>query len=104
VTSHEAEENLMKLGGKRWVINVLSVQRPASLPSYVFRLVKNGFHTYISEAEVNGKEWTRLRVGFFEDYEEARRNVEIIGSLLSMTVGPMPVKISDSELERFGGY
>jgi hypothetical protein len=104
VTPREAEENLTKLGRKRWAVNVLSVQRPASIPLYVFRLARNGFHTYITEAEVNGKEWTRLRVGFFEDHEEARRNAEMIGSLLSTTVEPMAVKISDPELDRFGGY
>ncbi len=104
VTPREAEENLTKLGRKRWAVHVFSVQRPASIPLYVSRLTKNGFHTYITEANVNGKEWTRLRVGFFEDHEEARRNAEIIGSLLSLTVEPLVVKISDSELERFGGY
>ena len=104
VTPREAEENLTKLGRKRWAINVLSVQRPAPIPLYVSRLIKNGFHTYITEAEVNGKEWTRLRVGFFEDHEEAERNAEIIESLLSMTTEPMAVKISESELDRFGGY
>ena len=104
VTPREAEENLTKLGRKRWAVNVLSVQRPASIALYVSRLTRNGFQAYITEAEVNEKEWTRLRVGFFEDRAEARRNAEMIGSLLSTTVEPMPVKISDSELNRFGGY
>ena len=53
---------------------------------------------------MNEKEWTRLRVGFFEDRAEARRNAEMIGSLLSTTAEPMAVKISDDELDRFGGY
>jgi hypothetical protein len=104
VTPREAEENLTDLGRKRWAINVFSVQRPASVAPYVARLIRNGFHAYITEAEVNEKEWTRLRVGFFEDHEEARRNAEMIGPLLGMTVEPMAVKISDSELDRFGGY
>jgi tetratricopeptide (TPR) repeat protein len=104
VTPREAEENLMDLGRKRWAINVFSVQRPASVAPYVARLIRNGFHAYITEAEVNEREWTRLRVGFFEDHEEARRNAEMIGPLLNMTVEPMAVKISDSELDRFGGY
>lgn len=104
VTPREAEENLAELGQKRWVVNVFSLQRPASIALYVSMLTRNGFHAYITEAEVNEKEWTRLRVGFFEDRAEARRNVEMIGSLLSMAVEPMAVKISESELIRFGGY
>ena len=104
VTPREAEENLTDLGRKRWAINVFSIQRPASIAPYVARLIRNGFHAYITEAEVNEKEWTRLRVGFFEDHEEAGRNAEMIGPLLDMTVEPMAVKISDSELDRFGGY
>jgi hypothetical protein len=104
VTAREAEENLMKLGRKQWAINVVSVQNPASLPLYISRLARNGFHAYITEAEVNGKEWTRLRVGFFDDYTEAKRNAETIGSLLSLNVDPLAVKISESELDIFGGY
>ena len=104
VTPQEAEENLMNLGRKRWAVSVVSVQRPASIAPLVSSLTRNGFQSYITEAEVDGKQWTRLRVGFFEDHAEAKRNAEMIGSLLSMTVEPMPVKISDSELDRFGGY
>ena len=104
VTSREAEENLKKLGRRRWAIHVLSVQTPETIPPYVSRLTRNGFHTYITEAEVNGKQWTRLRVGFFEDYEEAKRNAEMIEPLLSKTIELTVVKISDSELDRFGGY
>jgi len=104
VTPREAEENLAELGQKRWAVNVFSVQRPASIALSVSRLTRNGFHAYITETEVNEKEWTRLRVGFFEDRAEARRNAEMIGSLLSVTSEPMAVKISESELNRFGGY
>jgi tetratricopeptide (TPR) repeat protein len=104
VTPREAEENLKKLGRKRWAIHVLSVQKPASIPPYVSKLTRNGFHAYITEAEVNDKEWTRLRVGFFEDYEEAKRNADMIRPLLSKTIKLTVVKISDSELDRFGGY
>jgi tetratricopeptide (TPR) repeat protein len=104
VTSREAEENLKRLGRKRWAIHVLSVQRPETIPPYVSKLTRNGFHTYITEAEVNGKQWTRLRVGFFEDHEEAKRNVEMMEPLLSKTIELTVVKISDSELDRFGGY
>ena len=104
VTSREAEENLKKLGRKRYAIHVLSIQNPATIPPYVSKLIRNGFHTYITEAEVNGKEWTRLRVGFFEDYEEAKRNAEMIEPLLSKTITLTVVKISEEELDRFGGY
>jgi tetratricopeptide (TPR) repeat protein len=104
VTPQEAEENLTNLSRKRWAVNVVSVQRAALIAPYVSSLTRNGFQAYITEAEVDEKEWTRLRVGFFEDRAEARRNAEMIGSLLSTTVEPMAVKISESELNRFGGY
>lgn len=104
VTPREAEENLAELGRKLWAVNVISVQRPAWIAPYISSLTRNGFRAYITEAEVNGREWTRLRVGFFEDHAEAKRNGETIWSLLNMTSEPMPVKISDSELNSYGGY
>lgn len=88
VTPREASENLTKPDQELWALNVLSVQNPASITPYVGLLTRNGFHTYVTMVEVNGKEWTRLGAGFFEDRVEAERNKEVIKSLLGMTSSP----------------
>ena len=88
VNSHKASEDLTRTDQRLWAINVLSVQNPASISPYMELLTQNGFHTYITMVEVNGKEWARLGVGFFEARVEAERNMEEIMSLLGMTSRP----------------
>jgi len=88
VTPREASENLTKPDQKLWAINVLSVQNPASITPYIGLLTRNGFHAYVTMVELNGKEWTRLRAGFFEDRVEAEIKMEVIKSLLGMTSSP----------------
>jgi hypothetical protein len=89
VTPRESSENLTKSDQQElWALNVVSVQNPASITSYAELLIRNGFHTDITMVEVNGKEWTRLCAGYFEDRVGAERNMEVIKSLLGMPSSP----------------
>jgi hypothetical protein len=92
------------LGQKLWVVNVLSAQTSTSIAPSVITLIKNGYNVYIIKAKVNGKEWIRLRVGFFKDYSEAAKKGKKMMSMLNITDEPWIVKIADWEINKFGGY
>jgi hypothetical protein len=103
VTSDEAAENLAKLGKKVWVVNVLSSQTSKKIVPAAIKLMKNGYRVYISSAVVKGKEWLRLRVGFFDDRSKASAAGKKIISLLEAD-GAWIARLEEKELKEFGGY
>ena len=67
ITAREARGNLKKEAGSLWVVNVLSTLSSAEIVPPAVTLVKQGYPVYIVRANVNGKEYMRLRVGFFKN-------------------------------------
>ncbi len=101
IAPSEAAENLDKLGRKPWVINVMSVQSPRRIGPAVIALMKKGYRVYLTKARVKGKDWVRVRVGFFKDGPEADAvRKEIMPMVNDAWLG----KIGNRELEKFGGY
>ncbi len=101
IAPSEAAENLDKLGRKPWVINVMSVQSPRRIGPAVIALMKKGYRVYLTKARVKGKDWVRVRVGFFKDSSEADAvRKEIMPMVNDAWLG----KIGNRELEKFGGY
>jgi len=103
VTAREAAENLSRLGPKVWVANVLSSQSSEGFVRPAIALIRKGHHVYMDRAKVKGKEWMRLRVGFFKDRREADSAAKEIRSILDMK-DIWVTKIEKEELEEFGGY
>jgi hypothetical protein len=66
--------------------------------------MNKGYHVYLTKATVKGKEWTRLRVGFYRDKPEAAKAREKIVSFMDSTRDSWVTKIPKSEFEKFGGY
>ena len=104
VTPAEASENLMKLGDKRWVVNVRSALETEHVVPTAVRLMIRGYHVYLTNVTVKGKKWIRLRVGFYKDESEANEVREKIVSYMDATRDSWVTKIPKSELEKFGGY
>ena len=102
-TKREAQENLTQLSEKTWVVNVLSSQSPKSLVAPAIMLVKKGYRPYISEADVKGQKWLRLRVGFFSTRSEAMAAGKDIMSILNADE-TWVTKVVQGELERYGAY
>lgn len=71
VTAKEARANLKKGTVALWVVNVLSATTNAEIVPPAVTLVKQGYPVYIVRANVKGKEYMRLRVGFFKKRSEA---------------------------------
>ena len=71
ITAREARASLKKGTGTVWVANVLSTTSNAEIVPPAVTLVKQGYPVYIVRANVKGKEYMRLRVGFFKNRTEA---------------------------------
>jgi hypothetical protein len=103
VTAPEAAEKLSRLGPQVWVANVLSSQKSKGIVELAIALMRKGRHVYMDRANVNGKEWMRLRVGFFKDRRKADFAAKEIKSILDLK-DIWVTKIEKEELEEFGGY
>jgi len=71
MTVQEARADLKKESGGRWVANVLSTTSGAEIVPPAVTLVKQDYPVYIVRASVKGKDYMRLRVGFFKNRSEA---------------------------------
>jgi len=83
VTSREARVTIKKDGGGLWVVNVLSSTSSAEIAPPAVTLVKQGYPVYIVRASVKGKDYMRLRVGFFKNRAEADETGKKIKELLN---------------------
>jgi hypothetical protein len=103
VTSQEAARNLAELGQKFWVVNVFSSQSSKKIVPAALKLMKNGYRIYISTVTIKGKEWMRLRAGFFKDRSEATAAANKI-KLVFREDDAWIAKTGKDERDRFGGY
>jgi len=71
MTPREAKASVKGGGASLWVVNVLSATTRAEMVLPAVALVKQGYPVYIVRAHVNGKDYMRLRVGFFKKRTEA---------------------------------
>ncbi len=76
----EAQKRSAPFAGteKRWVVNIISSLNQRDIYSPAIRLLENGYFAYISEWSFKGKNWKRLRAGFFKDQQaaaDAGRNI-----------------------------
>lgn len=104
VPRRETTQNSKKFGGTRWAVNVSSVQDPMSIAEPAFTLMKKGYHTYLTNAHINGERWVRLRVGFFKSYRDAVSAREDILFLIPYEKTSWVVKVSKGELNKYNGY
>ncbi len=103
ITPAEVVQNLERQANKVWVLNVLSTPNKREIIPAAVKLVREGYRVYITRAKAKGKDWMRLRVGFFEKKAEADAEGEKIEALLDLGE-PWKTKAGKQELEDFGGY
>jgi hypothetical protein len=85
-----------------WALNVASVQNSRRIVLYAVKLMKAGYHVYLTRAQVSGKEWTRLRVGFYSNRGEAFTAATEIKALLGLPENPWIIRISKEEIKAQG--
>ncbi|MBW1862345.1 MAG: SPOR domain-containing protein [Deltaproteobacteria bacterium] len=103
LTSAEVKQNLKKRTHGLWVVNILSATTKKKIVPAAVKLIKEGYPVYIASAKVKGKDWMRLRVGFFKDREEANINGKKVMEIINLT-DSWSTKVDEKELEEFGGY
>jgi LysM repeat protein len=103
ITPGEAKEGLTKPSGSTWVVNVLSAPTEAEIVPPAVILSKQGFPAYITRAQVKGKDYLRLRVGFFESKKEASKQGEKIKKLLNFQ-DFWATNVDDVEYEEVAGF
>ena len=99
----EVAANLKGRPQELWVVNVLSTTATEKLNPPALRLLKGGYPIYITRATVKGRQWMRLRIGFFTEREEAKREGRKIMAMLHLR-DSWVTKIGEGEREEFGGY
>jgi len=102
LTQHEASQNLAKLSQRIWVVNVLSAHNSDEIVPLAVNLMRNGYHVYVTKADVQGKKWLRLRVGFFRNSSEANSAKDEISSRFYLD--NLWITRAKNELREFGGY
>jgi len=103
VTAEEVSENIKERANKTWVINVISTTTHGEIVAPAIKLMKEGYTVYFTNATVKGREWVRLRVGFFESKSEADNEGKKIMDLLNF-VKPWTTKIAETEHKAYAGY
>lgn len=103
ITGDEFEKNLQGRSIDLYVVNILSSPEIEKIISHTVKLIDNGFFTYITGINVNGKDWYRLRVGFFPTRADARETGQKIKDLLDIPE-IWAAEIEDDEFREFGGY
>lgn len=103
LTPNELKENHKKRADKYWVINILSAQKEEEIVPAVLRLMKKGYTAYITKVKVKEKNFLRLRVGFFDTKEEARKKGETIVSDLPVK-GFWVVRIGKTEHKNYARF
>jgi hypothetical protein len=103
VSSLKVQENLTKGPKDYWIINVLSAREEEVIAPHAIKLIRSGYPAYITTADIDGKEWMRLRVGFYGQKEVADREGKKLMEILGFT-DIWTTKVGDMERGEFGGY
>ncbi len=104
VAPDEARVNLKKRANNLWVVNVLSTSsKKGKIVKDAVKLIRKGYPVYITSARVKGKEWLRLRVGFFKNKSDALKAGKKMKAVLNLT-DSWAAKIRKEELEEYGSY
>jgi hypothetical protein len=86
-----------------WVVNVLSSPEKEKIAPDAVRLADNGYPAYITKANVNGQDYIRLRVGFYESKTAAEDAGQKIAEILNVSDIWM-TRADETEYKEFGGY
>jgi septal ring-binding cell division protein DamX len=86
------------------VVNVLSTtSKKGKIVKDAVKLIKNGYPAYITSARVKGKEWVRLRVGFYKNRNDALKAGKKMQAMLNLD-DSWAANIKKAELDEFGSY
>ena len=103
VSADEKKQNLEKRLDNVWVVNVISDTTHKEINPIAIKLMKKGYPVYIARATLKGRDWFRLRVGFFKSRTEANIEGKKIMTMANLT-NSWVAKLEEKEFKQFGGY
>ena len=103
IPSREAREGVKKAQAPIWVVNIMSASDEKDIVPPAALLAKEGYPAYIARAYVKGKDYFRLRVGFFPSRNEAALQGEKVKKLLGFEEF-WATKVDDVEYEAVAGF
>ncbi|NVM26535.1 MAG: SPOR domain-containing protein [Desulfobacterales bacterium] len=103
ISPDEVRENLRTRVHNVWAVNVLSATTDGKIIPLAIKLINNGYPAYVTRAKVKGKDWMRLRVGFFRNQTEADTEGKKIMAMLKLA-DSWVVKVGEEERVEFGDY
>jgi hypothetical protein len=103
MSPREAKGKVEKPSKPMWIVNVMSASAEEEIVPPAVVLVREGYPAYITRAYVKGKDYLRLRVGFFPSKDEAVEQGEKIKQLLGL--GEFwATKVDDVEYLEVAGF
>jgi len=99
----EVEKTLENKPGNYYAANLISSPYMKEIAPQVVRLIDAGYFVYITSTMIDGKEWYRLRAGFYKTRSEANREGDKIKNHLNIP-DIWTAKVGERELHDFGGY
>ena len=103
IMADEARNNVAPRLNWLWAVNVLSATSEEKIIPPALKLIAQGYPAYLTRATVKGRQWLRLRVGFFKTKGEADREGRKIMALLNLGHSWL-TRVGNEELEKYGGY
>jgi hypothetical protein len=103
ITPREAKEGVEKPPEPMWVVNVMSASDVGEVVPPAVILPGEGYPAYLTRAYVKGKDYLRLRVGFFPGKKEALEQGEKIKKLLGLEAF-WATKVDDVEYKEVAGF
>jgi hypothetical protein len=99
----EMEKNLENRPARYYVANLISSPYMKEIAPLVVKLIDAGFYAYISSTMIDGREWYRLRAGFYKTRSEANSEGDNIKKHLKIP-DIWTAKANEEEYQDFGGY
>jgi len=99
----EMKANMSKRTGRDWIINIKSSTAPEKIVPAAIALTKEGYPVYMTRVNVKGKDWVRLRLGFFTNRAAADAVGKEIGRVLNIA-DIWSSKAGKNEIAEFGGF
>jgi cell division septation protein DedD len=103
ITPEEAGKNLEKRANAKYVINVLSSQSDERVVINTVKLIKAGYLAYITKVNVKGKDWLRVRIGFYNRKKDADSDSRKITEMLKIP-DIWVTNVGKEEFKSFGKY
>lgn len=103
ISQEQRRKNLAERKDRFWVVNIVSSTSEENITRQTARLIVKGYPVYISRALIKGREWRRVRIGFFKTRNEADELGRDIMSGLGLT-DAWSTKIGIGEFREFAGY